>query len=149
MAEMEAIDISEMPATWALCQSTECERSGECLRHLMFHQMPANRTSWPCLLPAAVQPTATCAHFVKAEKVRMAWGWCRLYGQLQGRKLQHAVRMALTNMLGSKGTYYRYRNGERPMNAAMQQMVTDRLRAAGYNGEVVFDRYGDAYDFTL
>ena len=145
---MEKIDISEVPATWALCQSTECERSGECLRHLVCRQMPAEQTWWPCLLPAAVQPTAACAHFVKAEKVRMAWGWCQLYGQLQGRKLQNAVRLALTKMLGSKGTYYRYKNGERPMNAAMQQLVADKMRTAGYDGEVVFDRYGDAYDFT-
>ena len=28
MTEMETIDIREMPATWALSQSTECERSG-------------------------------------------------------------------------------------------------------------------------
>ncbi len=31
----------------------------------------------------------------------------------------------------------------------MTETVTDRLRTAGYNGEVAFDRYGDTCDFTI
>ena len=57
--------------------------------------------------------------------------------------------MTLTAHFGSKGTYYRYKDGERWINPELQRKIQDLVRLCGSNTEVTFDEYADTYDFTI
>ena len=104
-------------------------------------------TRWACVLPTAVKD-GECGYFQKAEKVRMARGFKNLFKNIKSRDAQHAIRMELTAYFGSKGTYYRYRDGERWMNPELQQMIADLMLSHGVKEVPVFDEYDEAYDFT-
>ena len=54
----------------------------------------------------------------------------------------------MTDYLGSKGTYYRYKDGERLINPELQQWIQDLFRRYGVEEQVLFDEYFETYDFT-
>lgn len=142
------IDFKEIPDWWALCPGYECPRAGECLRHQAFLQVPATVERWTCVLPAALETAGGCRHFQQAEKVRMARGFHGIMQQVRSRDARHDIRIALTDYFGSKGSYYRYKDGERQMSPEQQQWVEALLRKNGITGELVFDEYEETYDFT-
>ena len=59
-----------------------------------------------------------------------------------------AIRIALTNYFGSKGSYYRYRDGERVLDAEQQRWIKVLLSRYGMDGEGCFDEYLTGYDFS-
>lgn len=144
---MKSINYDEIPAGWAFCQNSECPKAEECLRYLACMKAPAEITRWTCILPNAVKK-GECRFFRKAEIKRMARGLNGIMAKADSKQLRHNMRMALTELLGSKGTYYRYKDGERWINPGLQQVIEERLRQVGYDKEVVFDEYAEAYDFT-
>lgn len=137
----------EMTPQWALCLNGECPRSGECLRYQLCRQAPAGVTRWLCVLPTALND-GDCAYFRPAEKVRMARGLNSIFKNVRNRQERQAIRLTLTRLLGSKGTYYRYKNGERWIGPKLQQQIEAALRQNGLDGEVTFDYYEETYDLT-
>lgn len=144
---MKYINFDEIPAVWAFCQNKECPKNGECLRYLACMAAPAETTRWTCILPNAVKE-GECPFFKKAETKRMARGLNGIMASADSKQQRHNIRMALTELLGSIGTYYRYKAGARWINPNQQQAIEERLRKIGYDKEVEFDEYGETYDFT-
>ncbi len=103
---------------------------------------------WECVLPNAVGDK-DCEFFQSAEKVQMARSLNTVYSQLDDRKVRSAIRQMLTSFFGSKGSYYRYKNGERTMNPQMQQQVCDIVHWYAPEAEVSFDESFEAYDFSV
>lgn len=142
------IDFEQIPEWWALCGNSQCPHAQECLRHLAFNQVPSTVTRWACVLPTAMQD-GQCRYFQKAVKLRMARGFKGFYNSLKNKYIQHEVRIRLTAYLGSKGSYYRYRDGERWLTPEQQQVIADVAQRLGLKEEpVVFDEYRESYDFT-
>ena len=61
---------------------------------------------------------------------------------------RHSIRIALTDYFGSKGSYYRYKDGERLLNPAQQQWILNLLARHQMTDGIQFDEYIDTYDFT-
>lgn len=78
----------------------------------------------------------------------MALGFDTLFRQLRSRDARHDIRMELTAFFGSNGAYYRYKNGEMMLTPSQQQNVADVFRRHGFDGDIVFDQYMEAYDLT-
>jgi len=55
--------------------------------------------------------------------------------------------MELTDYLGSKGTYYRYKDGERLLSPEQQQWMAELFAKYGYDRDIRFDAYEDEYNF--
>jgi hypothetical protein len=144
---MKSINYNDIPAGWAFCQNTGCPKNGECLRYLACMAAPAETTRWTCILPNAVKE-GECPFFKKAETKRMARGLNGIMACAGSKQQRHNIRMALTELLGSIGTYYRYKAGARWINPNQQQVIEERLRKIGYDKEVEFDEYAETYDFT-
>lgn len=80
-------------------------------------------------------------------------GWRKdfqtIVDSLNSRDLRHDFRLQLTDFLGSKGAYYRHKDGERLLKPQQQMWIQDFLKEKGYEKEVVFDEYIDTYDFNI
>lgn len=122
--ENTTIIFKEIPSWWAICQNVECPMAGECLMPQAFLSVPDKTTKWRCILPNALK-YKTCPFFRKAEVVRMAKGFHSLYDSFKSRDLRHDFRIQLTEYLGSKGSYFRYKDGERLLNPKQQQWILD------------------------
>ena len=142
----QVINFKEIPSWWAICQNTECLMAKDCLRYQAFLNVPDETTRWPCILPNALKKD-TCPFFRKAEVVRMAKGFHSLFNSFNSRDLRHDFRTQLTEYLGSKGSYYRYKDGERLLNPKQQQWILDFLNNYGYKDKLKFDQYIDTYEF--
>lgn len=140
-------NIKDIPTSWAVCHNDSCPMAADCLRYQMCGQLPAGVTRWMCVLPRALTD-GRCSYYQKAEKVRMARGMSQLYDKVREVSVRKQIRLALTDHLGSKGTYYRYKDGERLITPALQQWIQDLFRRYGIEGKVTFDEYLEAYDFT-
>ena len=117
-------DYEKIPDWWALCPNRDCEMAATCLRHQVCMQVPQKYKLWTCVLPNAIED-GKCRFYQKAKKVTMAQGIAAVYKNVQSREARSQIRYALTAHLGSKGTYYRYKNGERMINPQMQQEIID------------------------
>ena len=141
------IDFNEIPEWWPLCPGYDCERAGECLRHKAFLQTPASETRWMCVLPQACGEKG-CPYYQKAEKTMIARGFSQMYDRINSRDGRYEFREALTHYFGSKGAYYRYKDGSRPLNSEQQRMIRSVLQRFAPDVEATFDKTDITYDFT-
>ena len=141
------IDFSKIPEWWAVCPGYYCPKRDECLRYMAFVQSPKALTRWKCVLPQALDD-GECYSYQKVEKVRMAYGFHGLMDKIKGRDAKHDIRIALTDHFGSKGSYYRYKDGERMLSPEEQQKIESIMRRNGFEGDIAFDKYEESYDFT-
>ena len=141
------IDFNEIPEWWPLCPGYECEQKGECLRYAAFRQAPARLTCWKCVLPCTHGENG-CPYYQKAEKTVIARGFSQIYNQIDSRDGRYNFREVLTNYFGSKGSYYRYKDGVKPLNAEHQQKIRSVLQRYAPDVEAVFDETEMTYDFT-
>ena len=141
------IDFNEIPEWWPLCPGYDCEQKGECLRHQAFLQAPEKHTRWSCVLPTA-RAEACCLYYQKAEKMMMARGFSHIYSQIHSRDGRYSFRIALTDYFRSKGAYYRYKDGDRLLNATQQQKILSVLQRYAPDVDPHFDEEDMKYDFT-
>lgn len=109
--------------------------------------MPARIKKWTSILPNATEE-GDCDFFLKYEKVAMTKGIGSIYKNVTDKYARTNIRKALTAYLGSKGTYYRYKDGERLINPKLQQEICDIVHQYAPDAEVVFDETFEDYDFT-
>ena len=141
------VDFSKIPEWWALCPGYDCPKRGECLRHLACRQAPAEVKKWRCVLPNVLDE-GECEFFRKAEKVMMASGLNAIYKDVSSKQARSSIRKHLTDFLGSKGTYYRYKDGERLISPHLQQEIREIVHLYSPKAEVGFDETIEDYDFT-
>lgn len=141
------IDYKKIPSWWAVCPNSNCPLAETCLRQQACRQLPEKVIYWTCVLPH-VQKGSACKYFLKYEKVAMAKGLNNIYNNVRARKTRSDIRIALTSFLGSKGTYYRYKDGERLINPKLQQEIIDIVHRYAPEEEICFDHYFEDYDFT-
>lgn len=78
----------------------------------------------------------------------MARGFSQIYSQIQSRDGRYNFRISLTDYFRSKGAYYRYKDGERMLNATQQQKIRSVLQRYAPDVEAHFDQEDMKYDFT-
>ena len=76
-------------------------------------------------------------------------GFNLLFSQLNSRDARHDIRMALTEYFGSKGEYYRYKDGEKMLTPEQQDVIGKTFRRHGFEGDIVFDKYEERYNYTV
>ncbi len=140
------IDFNKVPNWWAICPDGQCKMADSCLRHQVFLCAPHQVTRWLCVLPHALED-GKCAYFQKAERLMLARGFKKMFSEMKSRDARHDIRIALTDYFGSKGTYYRYKDGERWLSPEQQQWIVNLLAQYHIDGEGVFDEYEETYLF--
>ena len=135
---------NDIPEWWAVCQNGKCELADECLRYKVFERIGMTVDKWTCVMPGAMD-NGVCRCFVKGEKVRIARGFDNMFARVKDRSHRSALRNQLTDYLGSKGTYYRYKHGERLLSPEQQQWILDLFGRFGYKNNVDFDTYTHDY----
>ena len=88
-----------------------------------------------------------CPCFVKPERLKMARGFANITNKVRVRATRRAIRLRITEYLGSKGSYYRYRDGERLLSPEQQQWILRLLESYGCPTEDFFTQYVEVYDF--
>lgn len=141
-----AFDFNIVPDWWAVCQNADCPQSADCLRFVVRQNMPLTVTVWPCVMPGIPNDDA-CSYFIKNEKVRLARGFKSMYAHVISRDDIYTMRRELTEYFGSKGTYYRYKDGEKILSPEQQQWILRLFGQHGYTEGLEFDEYIDGYDF--
>lgn len=141
-----AFDFKIVPDWWPVCQNADCPQSASCLRFVACQCMPSTVTVWPCVMSGTPKDDA-CSFFVKNEKVRLARGFKNMYAHVTSRDDIYTMRRELTEYFGSKGTYYRYKDGEKILSPEQQQWILRIFSQHGYTEGLEFDEYIDGYDF--
>ena len=116
------------------------------MQYVSNERITLDTKKWMCLMPNVLK-NGKCKYFRKTELVIMAKGFQKLFSQMESRDLRHAFRTQLTDYLGSKGTYYRYKDGERLLNSEQQEWIVRLLRKHGYEKDVLFDKYVETYNY--
>ena len=140
------IEFKEIPEWWAVCAQANCPRSGECLRHQAFKRIPDEVKTWPCVLPRAMKGGEYLC-YAKPERLKMARGFSNISNMVRVRETRRAIRLRITEYLGSKGSYYRYRDGERLLTPEQQQWILKLLESYDCPTEGFFTQFVEVFDF--
>lgn len=140
-----AIDMRQVPAGYVLCFNDACTRHEECLRWIVGRQVDKKMTMAQTVLPTVLSK-ARCPYFRKAELIRMAWGFEKLFAEVKSKD-ENSLRNAMRTYLGGNGTYSRYKLGRRLLSPEQQTYIIDLFRDRGYTEGLEFDHYVTTYDF--
>ena len=141
-----SIDGIKIPEWWPVCQQADCPQAAACLRRQAFMRMPRAVDAWSCVMPWA-ESNGDCRYFFSTEKQRMARGFTKMFANMHNREDLHNLRLELTTFLGSKGSYDRYKKGEKLLTPDEQQWILQRFRQYGYEEGLEFDEYVYCYNF--
>ena len=138
-------DFRQVPFNWALCYISECGRKEDCMRYQVCLSAPDGVTKNPCVLPTVMRKE-NCPHFHPIQVVRAAVGFQHIFAEVK-EKHHASMRSEMAKYLGSGGTFYRYRNGERLLMPEQQEWIKNMFRRYGYTEEIEFDNYKNIYRF--
>ncbi|WP_298552937.1 DUF6078 family protein [uncultured Parabacteroides sp.] len=134
------------PYDYAHCFNGQCACAGKCLRHMLAALIPADRNYVAVVNPNKVGSDGkSCPFFREKRLMRFAVGMSHLYDNLTYRDAT-AVKRPIYSHFG-RSTYYRMRNGERPITPEEQVFIKNIFRTYGITSEPVFDAYRDDYDW--
>jgi hypothetical protein len=138
-------DFAAVPKRYTLCYHEGCPLHDRCMRFLAATHAPASLEVRRCVLPTA-EKDGHCRWLDPIETVTMAEGFTGLYDKvLKGDYTP--LRKQLTAYLHGPKQYYQYMRGERPLSPAQQQGIRRIVSSYGYDWDVPFERYIQAYRF--
>lgn len=145
MKKKKTFDFCEVPSNWRLCFNRDCPRCEGCLRYVAGCHAPADLEWGQAIYPKALQPDGQCHWFRTAEPQPVAWGFAHIFDHVQRLDFK-PMRLRITEILGSKGAYYEYRNGVRPLMAEHQQAIAQVFEKYGYEPPQ-YEKSSLCYDF--
>ena len=141
----DGFDYSAVPGWYTLCFNADCPLHGNCMRFLAGSHAPETLETCRCVLPH-MQKSGHCRWFDKIEVMTMAAGFTHLYDNVL-KKDYTPMRKSLTALLIGPKQYYQFKRGERGLNPGQQEMIRRIVKGFGYDWDVPFDRYYEAYSF--
>ena len=125
-----------------MCQMTTCPKRGECVRHQKYLEALAKKEMCLFVLNSErIEPTETgCPYGMKSEVQRIAYGFKNLYETVPRR---NSGDFHTKVPISSQSEYYRYKNGTKGMDQAMQERILKAFAEQGANIDVGFDHYRD------
>jgi hypothetical protein len=143
--EEKTFDFNEVPANWQLCFNRDCPRCEGCLRYVAGRHIPADRDCGPAVYPTALGSDGQCRWFRTAEPQQVAWGFAHVFDNVRRFDFK-PMRYSITALLGSKGIYYDYRNGLRPLMPDQQEAIAQVFAKFGYEPPR-YERYEQSLDY--
>lgn len=139
-------DYREVPYEFSHCFNHSCPRAAECLRHVAATYATNEVYFIKVVNPAAypINP-AKCPFFLHSERIRLAWGFSKLYDHIPyatAVKIRQAMRLQF-----ARSTYYRMQNQERPVSPSEQETIAHIFAKNGITAPPEFDRYTYAYNW--
>ena len=135
-----------VPGGYKLCFNSSCPLSQQCLRHLAGSHVP-DRLTWGMSIYPNACADGQCEYFKQIRVVKAARGFGDIFADVR-RNDYAAMRRRLMKILGTGGTFYRYRNGEHLLMPEQQEAIRQIFRDFGYDDNVQFNSYVTVYDFT-
>lgn len=139
------IDFKQVPHGWLLCYVSECPRKATCLRYQACLEAPSSSYFHQCVMPSVLKQPQ-CPAYRPMQKTQVAIGFRHIFKDVKASDITR-MRSELMDFLGSPATFYRYRNGSKPLNPRQQQWIQDMFRRHGYSDDIAFDEVKDMYIF--
>ena len=144
--KLEHFEFKDVPEWYPVCYQQECTLKDECMRYQAALQAPKMVAEWRCVLPSQLEK-GRCPHFAEIQPIKVARGFKNLFDNIKAAD-QTPMRKELVEHFHGKRQYYWYLKGERLLSPKQQQWMRAWFRNWGYNIDVPFDYYEDAYYYT-
>lgn len=138
-------DFSQVPSWYVICTNGHCPLKQDCLRYLAGSNAPEGLETALCVMPHMAKD-GHCRLFDKKNVVVMAAGFTTLYDQVLKADYTN-MRKTITKYLHGAKMYYEYKDGRRALNPEQQKWIRNYVSSLGYDFEVKFDRFFEAYVF--
>ena len=136
-------NFADVPNWYVLCNNNHCPLREDCLRFLAGSHAPDNLEIATCVMPKTLKDDK-CRWFEKKTVAVYATGFSHLYDCVMTKDYT-TMRKTITRYLHGAKMYYEYMRGERPLSPEQQQWIKDYVKSLGYEWEVEFDGYFEAY----
>ena len=140
-------EFKDVPTGYQLCFNHQCPMHESCLRWKAAQKVPVSLKWGPAVYPTSLEADGSCTFFHKAEPIRMAYGFSKLFYNVLERQV-YGLRLGLREYLGGKTPYYRYNRGEKLLTPEQQAWILNHFQKAGYTKGLEFDGYVTTFDFS-
>lgn len=139
------LKFEDVPSSWALCFIDGCAMADKCMRRAAYEVAPARLTTAKTVLPNKTE-SGDCKWFAPIETMRMAAGFSHIYDNVMRRDYK-SMKQELTNYLGGRSNYYRYKKGTRLLSPSQQERIGRIMKRYGCAEGFDYDGYTDRYCF--
>ena len=139
------INMQQVPKGYIYCFNEGCTKREECLRWIVGSQLDDEVKVAPTVLPSVLK-MRSCPYFSKAEPMRMAWGFNKLFEEVKS-KHEAVLRDEMKEYLGGNGSYSRYKLGRKLRTPRQQSHILSMFHRKGYAEVLEFDHYVTTYQF--
>ena len=130
---------------YIVCFADQCPMHEDCLRWKVGQHQPTNVSTCLCVSPRYEKAlTQDCDLYQCAHKLRFAKGMTQIFTDDMPQKVENYVRTELVKK-HNRTYFFEYRNGTRLISPEMQEEIRNLFRRAGWQQEVHFDEYVEAY----
>jgi hypothetical protein len=136
----------EMPATFICCMNNNCKMKDTCLRLFASSIVPKNMEIFNVLNNKNLSNDASCKYYKQKKIMKYAYGFSNDLFESIPHKNYKPLLDTLINYFGHT-TYYNIKNGKRPINEEEQNYIKQQFVAYGYDGDIVFERYVEGYNW--
>ncbi len=138
--------LREKAKHFLVCYYGQCERREHCLRWIAGPYVPETDGVLTCVNVMNKEVRKGCCPFYKPDvPVQMKRGFTHLYDDMP-KRMGTDIRLELDGHYGHT-MYYKYRNGELPINPDMQRHIVEVCRKHGWTAEPVYDATTEEYDW--
>lgn len=122
------------------CPLTACPKSGICVHYANYMKAQENE-SFEVLNTRLITPTDEgCPNLIVEKTERWAYGFTNMFATMTIGK---AKSVNWYGLFGSQPTYWRAKNGERPISPDEQERLLQKFERCGADVSLGFDRYED------
>ncbi len=123
----------------AACPMAFCNHSNTCARHAHYLKAVAEADTYEVINIQRLQPdaTSTCPYYLVTKKIRMAWGFRRIYDTIPHGNAKHLYMCTPYPVR----RFYKAKNAEIPIEPEMQQILLNIFKQNGADISIGFDRY--------
>jgi len=139
------LNLKEAGTDYLFCFNTQCDKKGDCIRFFAGQNVPDDMLTGRAVFPKACS-NGNCKYFKQTSLVKYAYGFEHIYDKVMNSHYTE-MRKLITQYLGNKGQYYKYKHGEKGLSPAQQQHIAGIFAKYGYTDAVSFDRYEMRYEF--
>lgn len=120
------------------CPMASCNHSNTCARHAHYLKAVAEADTYEVMNLQHLQvDTAACPYHLVTKKIRVAWGFKRIYDTIPHGNAKHLYMCTPYPVR----RFYKAKNAEIPIEPKMQQILLNIFKQNGADMSIGFDRY--------
>ena len=146
MKAKDEIHWDQLPFDFDKCSRSDCPRAEECLHYLLYHYSDPTDSGGYYFHPHKPTIGKACQQFISSELKPFYRGFVQGTKLVPYGEILQVREQIMRQCHIARSTYYKVRQGEKPLTTEQAQVIIKTLRKYGIKEDQIFDSIELRYD---